>query len=265
MIQVNGKDIEFGHFPDGTLHLRCPGVYGGTARVTWKYDCEAELSALIFISKKLRDDGVEWMELYMPYIPNARQDRVKASDDVFTLKYFAWVINTIGFDRVTVLDPHSAVSEALFDKLDIVSPKLLIQTAFQVLSSGENTLVAFYPDEGAMKRYSGMLPHIPYCFGVKERDWETGKIKSLSVHGQTEILAESDVLIIDDICSRGGTFTMSAQRLKDLGAKRIFLHVTHCENTIFDGTILTDGLIEKVYTTDSILRRRSDKIVVHML
>ena len=42
----------------------------------------------------------------MPYIPNARQDRVKGPEDVFTLKYFANVINALGFRTVTVLDPH---------------------------------------------------------------------------------------------------------------------------------------------------------------
>ena len=43
-------------------------------------------------------------------------------------------------------------------------------------------------------------------------------------------------------------------KLKELGATNIYLYVTHCENSIYDGELLkNNGLIEKIYTTDSIL------------
>lgn len=62
------------------------------------------------------------------------------------------------------------------------------------------------------------------------------------------------MLIIDDICSKGGTFYHSAKKLKELGANKIYLYVSHCENTIYAGELLKDnGLIEKIFTTDSIL------------
>ena len=115
-------------------------------------------------------------------------------------------------------------------------------------------MIAFYPDEGAMKRYSGLLD-LPYAFGIKKRDWKTGVIKGLDVAGSTELIEGNDVLIIDDICSRGGTFYFSAKKLKELGAKNVYLYVTHCEKTIFDGEIFTSGLIERVYTTNSIFTK----------
>ena len=60
--------------------------------------------------------------------------------------------------------------------------------------------------------------------------------------------------IVDDICSKGGTFYHSALKLKEFGATNIYLYVTHCENSIYDGELLkNNGLIEKIYTTDSIL------------
>ena len=64
-----------------------------------------------------------------------------------------------------------------------------------------------------------------------------------------------NILIVDDICSKGGTFYFSAKKLKELGAKNIYLHITHCENTIFDGELLTSGLIKRIFTTDSIFTR----------
>ena len=70
---------------------------------------------------------------------------------------------------------------------------------------------------------------------------------------------------MDDICSRGGTFYHSAKKLKELGAKEVCLYVTHCENTIIEGELLTSDLIEKVYTTNSIFTKEHEKIEVFEL
>ena len=99
---------------------------------------------------------------------------------------------------------------------------------------------------------------MPYAFGIKKRDWRTG----LDVAGATYLIDGHNILMVDDICSRGGTFTHSARKLKELGADKIYLYVTHCEDTIFQGSVLTDGLIEEVFTTDSILTKTHEKIEV---
>ncbi len=113
-------------------------------------------------------------------------------------------------------------------------------------------LVVFFPDEGAMKRYSDMINDMPYAFGIKKREWATGKILGLDIMN-AELVKDKNVLIIDDICSRGGTFLHSAKALKAAGANRIFLYVTHAEKTMVDGEMYNDlDLVERIYTTDSI-------------
>ena len=71
-----------------------------------------------------------------------------------------------------------------------------------------------------------------------------------------------DVLIVDDICSKGGTFYHSAKKLKALGAKNIYLYITHCENTILEGDLINSGLIKEIYTTDTIFTKKHDLIKV---
>lgn len=56
--------------------------------------------------------------------------------------------------------------------------------------------------------------------------------------------------------------TTVPKKLKELGAEKVFLYVTHCENTILEGEVLSSGLIEKVYTTDSLLTTTHEKIEV---
>lgn len=266
MIILDGKEIALNKFPDGTLLLKesiQPYIDNDCreARIVWHFENNEEMIAIMFLARHLQSNGVVFVHLVMPYIPNARQDRVKTNEDVFTLKYFAEFINSLGFNSVTVLDPHSSVSEALIDNLIIESPERFIQRAINDVYTRERNLITFYPDEGAMKRYSGMLK-MNYAFGIKKRDWRTGVIQGLDVSGQTDKIKDSAVLIIDDICSKGGTFYHSAKKLKELGAKNIYLYVSHCENSVLYGDMIKSGLIEKVYTTNSIFTERHEKIEV---
>ena len=266
MIKLNNKVITQGHFPDGTLLLKQKPEMFETQIIRWFFENNEELVTLIFLTKHLREYGVETLYLYMPYLPNARQDRTKDNEDVFTLKYFCEVINSLKFDKVIILDPHSSVGEALLDRVGVEPPTDYIAKAYDDICKdiGPDPLMMFYPDEGSMKRYSSMTWG-EYAFGIKKRDWKTGKIEGLDVVGCIDKIKDSKILIVDDICSRGGTFYHSAKKLKELGAKEIYLYITHCENTILEGELLTSGLIEKVYTTNSIFTKEHEKIEVFEL
>lgn len=264
MILVNNEPINFTQFPDGTTSFR-PNVDAMYwFDVEWRYDGDHECILLWYLVKHLRSTmGSEsTIDLILPYIPNARMDRVKNEDEVFTLKWFAEFINTLRFDSVTVLDPHSNVSAALIDRVKVIEPEAYIQAAISIIRDGygESDLLLCYPDEGAAKRYSDLLV-AEYIFGIKHRDWRTGKIERLELIS-SEKVAGRNVLIVDDICSRGGTFTHTASALKAAGANHIYLYITHCENTIFKGTVLTDGMIRRVFTTNSIYRGEHEKVTV---
>lgn len=264
MIAINNQKVDLNTFPDKTYLLKVSPDCKHECVITWNYESNSELFALICIVRHLRDHGINQIELIMPYLPNARQDRVKSDNDVFTLKYFAEIINSLNFFRVNVIDPHSSVSEALIDNIHIIRPysivnRIIYGLEYPLLS--DQSITIYYPDEGAMKRYSGGINR-PYVFGVKNRDWETGKITSLDVIGDINLIKDKTILIVDDICSRGGTFYYSAKKLKELGAANIYLYVTHCENTILEGELLESGLIDKIYTTNSIYSGDNDKIIV---
>ena len=268
MIELGDKVFEYGHYPDGTLNIKLDGFDPDyfTVRsdniVHWYYDCEEELVALSYLVKEIRNNYIEGVYLDMPYVPNARMDRCENAKDVFTLKYFAEIINSMQFERVYTLDVHSTVAEALINNITNESPILYINHVMdQIGSLSIRDLTIFYPDAGAMKRYSKMIK-APYAFGNKVRDWETGNIQGLDVIGDKELILGHDILIVDDICSRGGTFYYAAKKLKELGAKNIYLWISHCENTILDGELIKSGLLNKIYTTDSIFTKKHDLIEV---
>ena len=272
MIFIGENIIKRESFPDGTplIKLDPINVENGLSYndhmvvINWFYESMDELFTVYCLVGHLRNAGFETISLYMPYLPNARQDRVKNEEDVFTLKYFCQIINSLNFKWVHVVDAHSSVGPALIDRVINEVPRSVLLNVFTKLDRNEkvdmDNLIIFYPDEGAMKRYSQLVEH-PYAFGIKRRNWEDGKIMGLDVIS-SESLEGKDILIIDDICSRGGTFFHSAKKLKELGVNKIYLYVTHCEDTIHKGELLESGLIEKVYTTNSILNEYHEKIEV---
>ena len=254
MIRVGEISIPWGQsmFPDHSLLIKLDPEKmfdnRGAIKVEWLYEGDSELFTLICVKRHI-DCHFSTREVVLdtPYIPHARMDRVKSDEDVFTLKYFAEVINSLNFKIVWVRDAHSNVSLALIDNVCDTGVKAYIRKAIEL--SGANAM--FYPDEGAMKRYSDQS-ELPYAFGMKKRDWQTGKILGLDIINTDNIVGK-DVLIVDDICSRGGTFYHSAKALKAAGAKSVNLYVTHCEETIILGELAaSDGLVDHVYTTRSI-------------
>ena len=85
----------------------------------------------------------------------------------------------------------------------------------------------------------------------------------LDLMGEVDMIAGRNVLIIDDICSKGGTFYHSAKRLKEAGAANIYLYVTHCESTIYEGELLKeDSLIKHIFTTNSLLTAPNEKMTI---
>ena len=262
MIKLNYELIEQNHFPDGSLLMKTDNFYCGMHNeniIEWKYENDGELFALYSLARHIKTHSPERaMVLFMNYIPHARQDRVKKREDVFTLKYFSEIINSMGFDKVYVLDPHSSVSEALIDNLVINNGKDKIR---QVIDELIISPIVYYPDNGAYKKYSDFI-NMPSCYGVKNRDWSTGKILGLDVITNGIDIKDKTILMIDDIISYGGSMYYSAKKLKELGCGDIYIYASHVENSILEGDLIKSGLFKRIYTTNSLFSGEHELIEI---
>ena len=274
MITVNGIEIVRKTFPDGSLcllDLNNSLLYPNkNYEIVWLYEGDYEIFMLICIVKHLRSKTYNnvGFNLTMPYVVNSRLDRTHSDNEVFTLKYFAEIINDLKFNKVLIVDPHSIVSEALIDNVCVFRPYNIISYAIskmRSLNEFKRELVIYFPDDGAYKRYKDMpcFKDFNCIYGKKERDWETGKILGIEIYDKngsklTNEIENCDVLMVDDIISYGGTLAYSADKLKEMGATHISAYATHVENSVLDeekGTLLKrykDNIIDTVYTTNSI-------------
>ena len=264
MIKINGEKIEIQEFPNGERNIKTDllnhKMFEETVEVEMIYETDLDIIDLIIVKRHM-DERCQNIKcnLLLGYIPYSRMDRTE-SKFAFTLKYFAEIINSLNFNEVIAYDVHSDVSLALFNNIRHIS---IIENEVnpiisKVMRNTQNPLYLVIPDLGASKRYKNIFK-ITEVLGIagiivmdKVRDFTTGQIQSI-VPINKEIIKDDkfDILIVDDLCSFGGTFIRTFEVLKEYGCENANLFITHCENNITKGKVLE--IFNQVFTTNSIL------------
>lgn len=191
--------------------------------------------------------------LALPYVPYARQDRVCNIGESLSIKVLADLINYMNFGMVLTYDNHSDVSTALLNNCECVHVSTILQDYlleedYYPFDSIVDFLIS--PDAGANKKVSKVSDalSIPMIRADKTRNVETGYIDDVIVY--SDELEGKSVMIVDDICDGGRTFIGLAQKLREKGALKVILYVTH--GIFSQGTgVLFDNGIDHIITTDS--------------
>ncbi|QWX85220.1 ribose-phosphate pyrophosphokinase [Cellulophaga sp. HaHaR_3_176] len=170
-----------------------------------------------------------------------RSDRRFNEGESFDLKVIANFINAMNFDKITILHPHSPISLALINNAEKLSHFKFVEKTFKSL--GSPVLVS--PDAGAYKTTHEI---------AEKLNADLVPSNKVRVDGAPEISIQGDVkgkecLIVDDLADGGRTFKFLAEALKQQGASKVFLYVTHAQfNYGFDELKET---IDHVYCTNS--------------
>ena len=265
MLYLNDEKVEIKKFPNGECLINSENfkLKSHDNKIRVNFENDEDITHLIFLKGHLDELKIN-CNLILPYMPYSRMDRTEGIT-VFTLKHVCRHINNLNFQSVTIYEPHSDVSTALLDRVKVIDmSKTLAEELLAELNDEKEEVYLVYPDAGAAKRYGKEIGYEKILTANKDRDFKTGFIKNLQINGNIESKSFK-AIIVDDLCSKGGTFMLTAEKLKDMGAKEIYLAVTHCENTIFLGELLKTDLITKIYTTDSILSKNHEKIKVYKI
>lgn len=223
-IHLNGDPITVTLFPDNTSQvwkLSDEQLAKKRAVIWWDYSHEGEFMQLAQLKHLLDFSGVENVQLQIRYLPYGRQDKWIANDATFALHSFAALLNTLHFERVFIVDPHSPVATQLINNSRAIYPHTMVALALEVTDSN----MICYPDNGARTKYVEVYDTLlPYIYGEKVRDQATGYISSYKLVGNCR---DAKVMIIDDICDGGRTFEILTQDLYQHGAEEVNLFVTH--------------------------------------
>lgn len=189
------------------------------------------------------------LELHLGYIPYGRQDRVCSEGESLSIKVFAALINTQGYSRVVIFDPHSDVTSALLNNCEVITQREIFNKLFAYKISSECRDVIIAPDFGASKKVQSIFKDGHFremMVADKVRDPKTGYITDFNFTGDVE---GKHCVVVDDILDGGATFNLIGDALVERGAKSLSLVVTH---GIFSrGTERITSIYDNVYTTNS--------------
>ena len=259
-----GKDFvqyKTDYFNDGSLkkQMIVPGFGSGFSRllnfeIVWQYKNISEQIELYNIVKHINEKYPNIsIELVMPYVPNARQD--KLDEYLPTLKYFCKFINDLNFSKVKVLDVHSQVTLMLLDRAEEIPLSPIIKS----IPKEEYNMICFL-DYKTMLKYSKLFGDVSYrdiVYGEKVRDKDNADIVRYRTcfDPMTQSVCGRKVLLFHDIASAGDDLFLCAEALKKEGAEDVVLYVTHCETGfLLNRELETNTAISKVITTESVDR-----------
>lgn len=268
---ADGADIPFRQFtfPDGQRHLEL--LVDGPLKDSEPCTVETRIANAdelfdVLLAKNALDAAGYWPALDIRYLLGARMDRRINNRSPFTLRIVQSVLRDAaytgagGWRTVRILDPHSAEASRWHPSphlVEAVYPTALVHQILADHYDPTNTVIVA-PDAGATPRVQRLLEGLSQPWrviqGLKHRDPVSGNLSGFSVEyppatGATVSngLAGQRCLILDDICDGGGTFSGLAAVLRQHGASRVDLFVTH---GIFSKGLPLAG-IDTVYTTDA--------------
>lgn len=256
-------------FPDGQQSLNLLHSHhfwtlkNTTIKIHSHLNSFADLELIICAKKILDSLGVPQVVLHVPYFLGARSDRRFEEGTAHYLKeVICPIVNSLKFDAVVVLDPHSDVLEACLDNMVKIDNHLIVKSALTAIDNKKDArdrICLVSPDAGAYKKIFDVAKKFEInkvITATKVRDLKTGKIIHTEVSGPY-VHDDIKYVIVDDICDGGRTFTEVAKAIKAVRpTAKIYLIVTH---GIFSaGEKLLKEYFEHVYTTNSVKEGETD-------
>jgi len=247
---MEGKNIdcESFSFSGGERHIQIKKMPLDTSKefnIKAVINSSDDLLDLLLINNGLCNHYKEKViiNLEIPYMPYARQDRVCAIGQAFSMELMAQLLNILNLKRLVTWDCHSQVGLDLTGAVNISSTEI-IQASDElvtILQSKDSVLIC--PDNGALARCEQLQATLNISEMVrceKRRDPATGRITHTDV--LVEDLSGKTAVITDDICDGGYTFIKIAEQLKEKNVDKVVLYVTH--GIFSKGLEVFDGLVD---------------------
>jgi len=218
------------------------------------------LMELLLMISTCRRASAKKITAVIPYYGYARQDRKMSSRVPISAADVARMLEAMGVDRVISVDLHCGQIQGFFGPrvpVDNLEASIIGMEYFCQKELVKPVIVS--PDAGGVYRAR------KFQEGLVSRDIEDAGIAMLIKQRATpnEIermdlvgsVADSDVIIVDDMIDTAGTLCEAARELRKHGARRIYAFATH---GLFSGPAIKrieDSPLEEVVVTDSIKQR----------
>jgi len=203
----------------------------------------------------------------IPLFGYARQNTQHRPGECVSLHVAVKFLETVGFDEVLTFDIHEVASTGIFSVpfTNLVGADVLAPAVKDYLGEKctKENVVMVTPDQEGIERARD--------FGEKlfnGTDFETATVskkRNLDAMHQSQAVelfgdvTGKTVVIVDDICTSGGTLIHAAELCLQKGAKNALAAVTHADFSTDAPQKLQSSPIEVVFTTNTIPLQNSAK------
>lgn len=249
-LRASEVKYEYRKYPDGQQDIIIdPTTFELHVEIQSKMNSFLDIEKIICATKSLRRLEVITLNLYIPYLLGARSDRkFVTGGNSYLVDVVAPIINSLNFNKVTVMDVHSDVAAACINNLEVLSNEELLNFVIKDLCI--HTVIS--PDAGSEKKIYSLLKEsgcTNLVVASKHRDISTGKILSTEINVKN---IKGNTLIIDDICDGGRTFIEIAKAIDShMSPKpKKYLMITH--GIFSNGYKELSEYFDGIYCTNSV-------------
>jgi ribose-phosphate pyrophosphokinase len=216
-----------------------------------------KLIRLLFFLGTLRDASAARITAVVPYLGYARKDMKTQPRDPVTTRYVAALFEAMGVHRVVTLDVHNlaAFQNAFRCCTEHLDTAALFARHLAEVFRDEPKITVVSPDAGGVKRAEQLRrllsrlrqSELPLAFMEKTR--ALGQLTAGRLIGD---VADSAVVIVDDLISTGRTLAYAARACRAAGARRVIAAAAH---GLFSGDasgVLATEDLERVIVTDTV-------------
>jgi ribose-phosphate pyrophosphokinase len=186
----------------------------------------------------------------LPYFPYARSDKKDEARISITARLMADLLESSGADRVLTMTLHAPQILGFFRKpADQLLATPILKRHFKKKSLANNVVVATDAGAGKIAGHFAKRLGLPMAVIDKRRLDDTEKAQGTALIGDVR---GKQAIIYDDEIATGGSIQEAARILRDFGAKRVRVGVTHA---VLSGPALArlkSAELDELVVTDTI-------------
>ncbi len=262
-------NIVIKHFPDTESYVFIPKIDSLKNKSVTIYhrlypEPEKRLFELLLILSKVKEQTKN-IEVYIPYLPYARQDRINKKGEVVSADILCGLLKNYGAKKLITFDCHFLPKTGNFVrnglKIENHSAGRQLLSYAKKYFTKNNTSEEFCvisPDEGSSYFIENAKGHIGHSLQkTRGQAKDTGVKNGIhakvdKIEGKADVKGKN-VCILDDIIATGGTIVHAIKHLKTLGAKKIIVGATH---GVFAGEKISQKIkksgASQIFVTNSI-------------
>lgn len=208
------------------------------------------LMELLIMLDAFRRASPHRINVVIPYLGYARQDRKDSSRVPITAKLVANLITSAGATRVLTIDLHASQIQGFFDiPVDhLYAAPILIKA---IRAEGFERLTLVSPDAGGVERARAFAKRLGADLAIMDkRRPEANQAEIMNLIGDVE---DRDCIIVDDIIDTAGTMVKTAEAIMDHGARSVSAASVH---PVLSGPAIeriSASPLKEVLVTDSLV------------